>query len=606
MKRIIISFCFLFPIIHSYSQGTIQFARWKNDAKGAYSFDSDDYGRSWYGDITFIAGIIDTMPGVRLTFATNGGVSTDVFWDHANNTLLGNDFVNHTYNHEPPDNTPATFSLEVDSGQSIIEKNIPWQKCLFLVFPGGGKYDVPIMNNYIKTRRYIGTNGGSTNPAPYNISNTFSMGMNYYNNNTVAEFNAMVNNAINTGGWSLAASHQIGGVGGGWGPMAADTFINHMKYCWQKVKAGDLWFDGIQHIVKYIGERENFSLQIVTENDTMLEAKFITDTKEINPSTFIDNTAYDEPLTLKGATKFGTAFKFDANPWKGNVIIKYNNSSIKSVIQNSKTIFPKPSLSVDKKFVSVVCDTSSVNIVITANPGAEITSTCLWLVPKKLTITGNGTVSISVAKNMISQIRRGAIVVSYGGVVSKIVAFKQAASDKWLYIISDSVKVVWDAVKSSFYTSANVSWQATTTASWITITNTSGLSSVTVNLTLTPNPDTIKRIGWIKVNNVIGFKDSVKIVQAAKPKDAPLPGAISENAVGLDCYPNPVESILTIGNAGSVSQIQIISVQGTILYSTQIFNESVQINMGEMADGVYILKATLKNGQVINELIIKK
>jgi hypothetical protein len=97
----------------------------------------------------------------------------------------------------------------------------------------------------------------------------------------------------------------------------------------------------------------------------------------------------------------------------------------------------------------------------------------------------------------------------------------------------------------------------------------------------------------------------VRIIQAARPKDAPMPNELDERSMMPEYYPNPVESILTI-DAGSLSQIQIISVQGTILYSAEIFDETAQVDMSGLVGGAYILKATLKNGQVMNDLIIKK
>jgi len=578
----------------TFAQGTIQFARWKNDAKGAYSFDSDDFGRSWYGDISFIASVTDTMPGVRLTFATNGGVATTIFWDHANNTLLGHDFVNHSYDHEPQATQPGYLYLEVDSGQSVIEKNIPWQKCLFFVFPGGGSYDKNTMNNYIRTRRYIGSNGGGVNPAPYNISDLFSMSMNYYYENTVKWLNDMVDNAIATGNWSMAASHQLGAAGG-WGPMPADTFVKHMQYCWQKVKAGDLWFDGMQHIVKYIGERENFSLQIVTENDTMMEVRFITDAKKINPSPMVSNELYDEPLTLKGTTKFGTPFRFDAHPWKGNVIIKYNASLIRGAWQENKQIYPFPAIGVDKKFISVPETPSSQQISITASQGAEIETTASWLAPDKTSLNGNGTLTINVARNMIMKERYGAVLVSLRGLGTKIVVFKQAASTKFLNITYDSVKVKWDATKTSFYVSTNVSWQASSDAQWFSFTPSSGSSSVTVSVTLTPNPDTLRRLAWVKLSSNEGFRDSIKIIQEAKP--AENPGAMNLLHSSPSCFPNPVKEMLIIENPCTLKHVEIFSPEGQKVYHCEISGTEgkVQLNVNHLPENFYLIRVTGEN-----------
>jgi len=84
--------------------------------------------------------------------------------------------------------------------------------------------------------------------------------------------------------------------------------------------------------------------------------------------------------------------------------------------------------------------------------------------------------------------------------------------------------------------------------------------------------------------------------------------SIGENSLGLNVYPNPVKDVLTI-NLLSVSgqaTVELFNLQGSLVSAPIAINSSsVNVNMADFADGVYILKVT-SNGATEEVRVVKQ
>ena len=601
MKKIFTLALLCLPLLMSHGQGTVQVSKWRHNAKGAFTFDSDDYARTWYGDIALISSMLDTMPGVKMTFATNPGGALASFWNTCNTKLVGNDFVCHSFDHEPYGS--ETFYKEVDSAIKIMDDVIPWQKCLCFVYPGGGAYSRLDLNNYIKTRRMIGTNYGSgANPNSSTVD-PFNATMLYYLDNT-APLKKIVDNAITGGGWGLIGSHQLGGAGG-WGPMPADTFKYFMNYCWSKVKTNDIWMSGMTNVIKYMMERQKFPVTVKSENDTMMVLHIDTKTNEINPSAYVDNSYYDEPLTLTGTTKFGTAYNVDANPQLGDVTIKYNNSSVTRITQGRVQLLPASTLTIDKTYQEVSADSTEITISVTASPKAVINASVPWITLSVDSVKGSLSIKLKVKMNILQKDRSGCVFFTCNGSDYKRFILKQAKSTKFLDIFQSALSVKYNAVSSSVTISSNIAWTATSTVSWLVPKTVSGSGTIALALTVTPNPDTLIRKGWIKVANTDGYKDSVLVTQEAAPAVGPgLIGTI-DNLVKF--WPNPVISSATIDlSSVDASLIEILTLQGTVIRSFIPADQELSVDLSDLAPGTYFLRIYNTSGLSCTKKLIRQ
>jgi len=69
-------------------------------------------------------------------------------------------------------------------------------------------------------------------------------------------------------------------------------------------------------------------------------------------------------------------------------------------------------------------------------------------------------------------------------------------------------------------------------------------------------------------------------------------------------YPNPVDDVVQIsGNSGVESELLLTNLHGQVLVSTR-FENSAQINVGDLPGGVYFIKITSKNESHVEKIII--
>jgi hypothetical protein len=86
----------------------------------------------------------------------------------------------------------------------------------------------------------------------------------------------------------------------------------------------------------------------------------------------------------------------------------------------------------------------------------------------------------------------------------------------------------------------------------------------------------------------------------------------SDSIKNIKLYPNPVTDVLTIANIQNtdLKTIEIYNILGSMVMQVNIkdlyFNESFQLNIGDIKKGIYLIKLTAKNNQSkIQKLIIE-
>ena len=77
----------------------------------------------------------------------------------------------------------------------------------------------------------------------------------------------------------------------------------------------------------------------------------------------------------------------------------------------------------------------------------------------------------------------------------------------------------------------------------------------------------------------------------------------------LNIFPNPFQNILYINSNKLISQIEIFSSEGKIIYSNKIFNlknsDRYTLNLSNLSPGLYLIKITNSKNQIDYEKIVK-
>jgi len=77
-------------------------------------------------------------------------------------------------------------------------------------------------------------------------------------------------------------------------------------------------------------------------------------------------------------------------------------------------------------------------------------------------------------------------------------------------------------------------------------------------------------------------------------------------ANSFSIYPNPATDVINISNGiDSIQNVKITDLNGRVVKETTLDIEQAQINISDLAQGIYILNAT-SNGRTITEKIVKK
>lgn len=73
----------------------------------------------------------------------------------------------------------------------------------------------------------------------------------------------------------------------------------------------------------------------------------------------------------------------------------------------------------------------------------------------------------------------------------------------------------------------------------------------------------------------------------------------------INFYPNPVKDVLNISDAKTISSIAVFDLSGKQVYTQNVNSKQTQINVSNLATGIYIVKANV-NGEVKTFKIVKK
>ena len=315
---------------------SVEIATWRNNATAAYSIVSDDYNLHFFGDLNYIH-TTTSKRNIPISFAVVA--DWDNQWNEARDFLLGDghEFTTHSMNHaHNEENTQEILEWQLLKSQEVIEEKIPGAECVFMC--NWGNMNKEGVLDFLKVHRFIGARGfgryGGVHTADFD---PFLLNTVFYQEGLEAEIKAVVDNVIANGGYGLNSVHYIGDPTS-WGYIDKTPWISHLDYIQSKRASNELWIETVQRVIKYRMEREFYKVNIEEASNSNMVISFDT-SAEINSSPKVDNSIYNEDLTLIVTTSTGLKQLIDANPFKGNITVTFDDKHITNAIQRGEIIY---------------------------------------------------------------------------------------------------------------------------------------------------------------------------------------------------------------------------------------------------------------------------
>jgi len=336
----------------------VEIARWKNNAKGAYSIIHDDFGDPSVDGIQNFADSMNANRGLKMTF---GAITSTCEWRSINwkgtprnmyyvakemIELHGHEIINHSHTHSCAINSsncggigvnhawsttiPHKMDIEITQSTNSIKNNTGYTP-RYYIYP----YDQfsTISNNFLKNSGYIGSRTGaynaaeSPNFAPDNdgfFRNAFVVDVENQNGIVKAvRLNYWVDHAINNQTWVCRELHNVGNSG--WGHVTVDEYRNHLNHVKQKVDLNDLWVGTISEILTYQIQKINFSP--ISSYDAVNKKITVNwNTPSFNVSNYLTNLQFKSPITLNiNVSAVPTSYKVYQNGLEITDVKRKNN-----------------------------------------------------------------------------------------------------------------------------------------------------------------------------------------------------------------------------------------------------------------------------------------
>ncbi len=114
----------------------------------------------------------------------------------------------------------------------------------------------------------------------------------------------------------------------------------------------------------------------------------------------------------------------------------------------------------------------------------------------------------------------------------------------------------------------------------------------------------VSKDGYHEVSDQVTIVDEDIIVQITMIEDdVSVPGT---SQAGLNIYPNPASSRLTIASAEAIQEIRMIDVLGQIVYAAEPETEHYELNVSAFKAGIYFIQVITEEGQTTERLQISR
>lgn len=151
----------------------------------------------------------------------------------------------------------------------------------------------------------------------------------------------------------------------------------------------------------------------------------------------------------------------------------------------------------------------------------------------------------------------------------------------------------------------NGTWSISNTASWLTISPTSGTGSDTITVIAKANNTGVSRSSELLITSSDAVSLKGQIEKTIKIEQLGTQTAIETiNSEEVSIYPNPANASFNI-NTDKHSFVELYSIEGTLLYAIQTSSTITNISTNNLGTGLYIIKITNDSKTIIKHLVIE-
>jgi peptidoglycan/xylan/chitin deacetylase (PgdA/CDA1 family) len=251
---------------------TIYIAKWKDNAKAAYTLIHDDFGDPSAVGIAQHADTIAYNRGVKFSFGAITSECDSNDWADARRLMShGHEIINHAHSHLCSHQpgwctaglyTPADFAVELDGSTTLIEQGTGYRP-RFFVHP----FDLstPEVLARLKTLEYLGARSGAQNVINNSDFKDF-FNLNYYVNTPATQLfqlNEAVQAAIISNGYTMWEMHGV--ADGSWGSVSIANYRAHLDYVKSQIASGNLWSATASEAISYKIQRDAYKAAVVAD-----------------------------------------------------------------------------------------------------------------------------------------------------------------------------------------------------------------------------------------------------------------------------------------------------------------------------------------------------
>ena len=211
----------------------------------------------------------------------------------------------------------------------------------------------------------------------------------------------------------------------------------------------------------------------------------------------------------------------NSNPSSRNAVVKVTNDYYGLTYEiNVKQNALDSYINLSKESYEVDASGSTLSITVSSNISwtATTTSSSWVTVSPSSGSTGSSTLKLTVSKNANTTSRKAVVKVKNDSFnVVREIAINQKAFEPYINVNSKTFSVGVDGASLNATVSSNVSWTATSDASWVTLSPSSGSSgSTTLKLNVAENTNATSRSATIQVkNSTYNITQEITVTQSA-------------------------------------------------------------------------------------------
>jgi uncharacterized protein YjdB/pimeloyl-ACP methyl ester carboxylesterase len=220
------------------------------------------------------------------------------------------------------------------------------------------------------------------------------------------------------------------------------------------------------------------------------------------------------------------------------------------------TVVPVPSLSVSPSSVQLAASGGQQTFGVTSNVSWTASSSAPWLTVSPASGSNSGTVILTASANSSSATRTATVTVSGAGVGNRTVTVTQETAAPFLSVSRSSVQLAASGGQQTFGVTSNVSWTASSSASWLTVSPASGSNSGTVTLTASANSSSTVRTTTVTVSGADVGNRTVTVTQ--ETPSAVYPAFISLNRTEMILVPGETEQLWATVLPGNATDRSVI------------------------------------------------